>query len=160
MRIGAVEYVNPETGLVEQRIAVKGFRIRTRLYPVTVSTGDPDERPPTPFGDQLLTAADQSAHFDRALYLFGALSPDWRGLYMVLEAAEDANGGESGLIAKGWVPTGQIGDFKNTANSYKALRLAARHGSLKTGTDNPKLTLEEAREMIRTILNQWSKSVV
>ena len=119
VKIGATGYVNPESGLFHQHIAVQGFRIRTRFYPVTISTGDPGERPPTPFGDQPLMAAGRDEHFDRALYLLGALSPDWRGLYLVLEAAEDTNGGESGLISRRWVPDGQIKAFKATANHIR-----------------------------------------
>jgi hypothetical protein len=113
--------------------------------------------PPVRIGDQFLTTADANEHLERALYLFGSLPLDWRGLYMVLEAAEDSHGGEAGLIAKEWVPDGQIKGFKATSCSYKALRLEARHGSIKSGIEQPKLTLAEARDMIRTILEKWMK---
>jgi len=116
--------------------------------------------PPKKIGDQFLSAADKNTLLDRALYLFGSLPPDWRGLYMVLEAAEDAHGGERGLIEKHWVPNGQIKAFKATADSYKAIGLAARHGSTETGIDKPRLTLEKAREMVTTILDKWCKEVV
>ena len=66
--------------------------------------------------------------------------------------APDHCGGEKGLIAKNWVPAKQIEDFRATANSYRVIGLAARHGSTKTGIDKPKLTLDEVREMVRTIL--------
>jgi hypothetical protein len=107
-------------------------------------------------GDKVLEAADRNEHLDRALYLFGSLTPDWRGLYMVLEAAEDANGGESGLVAKNWVPQGQIKSFKATANSYKAIRREARHGSLRKGIVSATITLSEAYEMVRNILGHWA----
>jgi hypothetical protein len=120
--------------------------------------GSPAE-PPKRIGDAFLAVAEKDEHLDRALYLFGSLPQDWRGLYMVLEAAEDAHGGESGLTAKRFVPDGQIKAFKATANSYRALRLAARHGSLKQGVDQAKMTVQQAREMMRTILEGWAKAV-
>ena len=75
---------------------------------------------------------------------------------MVLEAAEDAHGGESGLIAKNWVPQGQIKSFKATANSYKAIRRAARHGSIRKGIVSTTITLTDAYQMVRTVLRNWA----
>jgi hypothetical protein len=112
---------------------------------------------PQKIGDQFLNAAYKNDLLERALYLLGSLPLDWRGLYMVLEAAEDAHGGERGLIKKHWVPRGQIKDFKATADSYKAIGLAARHGSTTKGIDKPRLTLEDARAMVRTILEKWCR---
>ena len=59
---------------------------------------------------------------------------------MILEAIEDDNGGERGLVAKPW--GGQrVKDFKATADSYKALGADARHGSTKNGVELSKVTL-------------------
>jgi hypothetical protein len=63
------------------------------------------------------------------------------------------------LIEKQWVPDGKIKEFKATANSYKAIRLQARHGSVTQGVPDPKQTLDEAREMIRTILEPWAEEL-
>ena len=73
---------------------------------------------------------------------------------MVLEAIEDANGGEKAVVAKKWVPVG-IKAFKETANSYKAIGLDARHASLTIGSERPKQTLETARALIRELLAKW-----
>lgn len=75
----------------------------------------------------------------------------------MLEAAEDGNRGEKGLIRKKWVPDGQIRNFKATANSYSALGSQARHGTLKNAIKQPKQALNNAREMIRTILEKWCR---
>ncbi|HLJ49087.1 MAG TPA: hypothetical protein VKU01_23895 [Bryobacteraceae bacterium] len=127
-----------------------------------VRSGEPSliSAPQKPIGEQMLEAADGDKYLDRALYLFGSLRLDWRGLYLVLETAEDAHGGEKGLIGKNWVQDGQIKAFKNTANSFKALRLEARHGTIRTGVDEAKLTLDAARDMIRTILERWCKEAL
>ena len=78
---------------------------------------------------------------------------------MVLEAAEDGNGGEKGLIAKKWVADGAIKGFKSTANSFKAIGRHARHASRSLGISQPKQTLDASRDMIRIILERWCKEL-
>jgi hypothetical protein len=78
---------------------------------------------------------------------------------MVLEAAEDGNGGEAALIEKRWVPDGKIKQLKRTANSYKAIRLQARHGSVTQGVPHAEQTLDEARNIIRAILDRWAQEL-
>ena len=139
------------------------FRSRVELAKLDVTNADAEPLSPPPqkvIGDIYLDAASRDDNFDRALYLLGSLPLDWRSLYMVLEAAEDAHGGERGLVDKNYVPVGQIKRFKDTANSFKAIRLAARHGSTKTGSDKPKIELDEARTMVRSILEQWAKTII
>jgi hypothetical protein len=111
-------------------------------------------------GDQFLAAADTSEDLERALYLFGSLPQNWRGLYMVLEAAKDGHGGWQALINHGWVRNGLIEDFRATANSYRVLGREARHGSVSSGIDKPRITLDEARDMVRTILEKWAKGSI
>jgi hypothetical protein len=162
VRIGGVGCKDPSGGPMHLFIQVaSSIRSRSRVSASLTVTGGASSSvtaPPKTIGDRMLAAADKNDGLDRALYLFGSLPLDWRGLYVVLEAAEDAHGGESGLIAKNWAPDGQIKAFKATANSYKALRLQARHGSLKTGVDRPQQTLTEARDMVRTIIEKWCKA--
>lgn len=78
------------------------------------------------FCEAILQLADNNDHLMRALHLYGSLQQNWRELYMVLETVEEGNGGEQGLIDKGWAPNENIKNFKATATSYKAL------GSLAT----------------------------
>jgi len=66
--------------------------------------------------DEVLEVAAQNEPLQRALYLYGKLDHNWRGLYMILEAIEDGNGGERGLIAKSWAAQ-PVKNFKATANS-------------------------------------------
>ena len=73
---------------------------------------------------------------------------------MVLEAIEDGNGDEKGLVKKPWGGS-RVKDFKATCNSYKAIGAEARHASTKQGVDAQKLTLPEARKLIRELLGEW-----
>lgn len=166
VRIGSISFKDASGGASHQYIMGRaGIRGRSRvggtgLVVTSSSSGMPPQPPAKLIGDRLLDAVSKDAHFERALYLLGSLQLNWRGLYMVLEAAEDAHGGERGLTAKNWVPAGQIKNFKDTANSYNAIKSDARHGSTATGSPYAKIAIEDALTMVRTILEKWGKSLV
>ena len=63
-----------------------------------------------------------------------------------MEAMEDGNGGEAGLLAKNFVPRKDIKNFKDTANSWNAIGIEARHASTRKGSSSPKMTLTEAED--------------
>jgi hypothetical protein len=161
LRIGAVSCLDQPGGLATQVVMVgSGIRSRARMsIKVAFTTDSAPEPEPLRVGDRFLHAADHNKHFDRALYLYGALPQDWRGLYMVLEAAQDGNEGETGLIAKKWVTSHAIKDFKATANSFRAIQSQARHGTITQGSIKARQTLGEARSMIRQILECWEREI-
>jgi hypothetical protein len=68
-----------------------------------------------------------------------------------MEAMEDGNGGEPGLLAKNFVPRKDIKNFKDTANSWNAIGIEARHASTRKGSSSPKMTLTEAEEMFQKL---------
>jgi hypothetical protein len=107
-------------------------------------------------GDHLFEIAEQNEHFLRAVYLYGALPHDWRGLYMVLEAIEDGNGNQKSLAAKDWVKQGLIKAFRGTANSFRVLGRDARHGKADSSVPSNTLTLQTANSMIRDLLERWA----
>jgi hypothetical protein len=153
--IGSV-FSEAEDGRLTHYILPDALTGRSRVFATaTVISGGVPLPPHKSIGVEFLDAACRDEHFERALYLYGSLPQDWRCLYMVLEAAEDGTGGEGALITKKWVADGAIKDFKATANSFKALRLQARHGSVMEGVPRPKQTLDDARKMIRAILACW-----
>jgi hypothetical protein len=142
---------------IQMSASIKG-RTRVSANLTIANSNDPVPIAPPPIGDRILSAAEKDHHLERALYLFGCLPLDWRGLYMVLDAIREGNGGLKGLKTKNWVPASQIENFKATADSYKAIGAAARHGKINSGIDKPRLTLQEARDMVRTILEKWAKA--
>ena len=70
------------------------------------------------------------------------LSAKGSGLYLVLEDIEEGNGDESGLIAQKFATRNEIKDFTNTANSFRAVGVEARHASILIGTPIAKMTLK------------------
>jgi len=138
------------------------IEMRVAVFPDTTVLG-PDgkvvenERPTT--GEITLKLAANNEPLRRALLIYGSLKHTWIYLYNVLEAIEDGNGGERGLIAKNLVAHGKIRDFKATANSFRALGLAARHGTTASGIPTPRMTLQEAEEMFRNLIEGWVKDL-
>jgi len=144
VRLGGMVCLDPGGGPPTQIISATGLRSQFRAGGGKL------------IAERLLAAARRDAHFDRALYLFGILPQNWRGLSMVLDAAKDGN---KDLKFKGWITPSLIENFEKTANSFKALGHQARHGGVSKGVNRPRQTLEEARGMIRTILEQWAKEL-
>ncbi len=64
----------------------------------------------------------------------------------MLEAAEDAFGGEKGLLGEPWVSP-ELKLFKSTANSYRAIGVESRHGTLSSGVPTARISLPEARQL-------------
>jgi hypothetical protein len=112
------------------------------------------------FGQLALPLADTNDPLERALLLYGGSEHTWRTLYMVLEAIEDSHGGQKGLIAENFLPAIKVEDFKATANSYLALGADARHGTTSSGIPVARMTLIEARALIRELLELWMKKLV
>ena len=102
-----------------------------------------------------LELARNNEPFRRAYVIYGSLEPDWINLYKVLEAMEDGNGGERGLIAQNFVPGKDIKDFKATAESLPAIGMKARHAKLKGVVQEPRITLANAEEMFRKLFQGW-----
>jgi len=110
-------------------------------------------------GEVALALAANNEHFARALLIYGSLEQNWRNLYKVLDAMREGNGDLAGLRAKNFVPAKNIENFKQTANSWNAIDLAARHGTTNNGIPEPKMTLEEAKEMFRKLFQGWIKEL-
>jgi hypothetical protein len=114
------------------------------------------EREKRPTDEQMvLQLARDNEPFRRAQVIYGALEHDWINLYKVLEAMEDGNGGERGLIAKNFVPGKDIKDFKATAESLPAIGMKARHAKLKGVVQEARITLEKTQEMFRKLFQGW-----
>lgn len=78
-------------------------------------------------------------------------------LYQVLDVLEEDLGCERVLLARRWQPAERIGLFTHTANNYRALGLAARHGPTDWEPPTDPMTLGEAKQVIGGLLQQWLK---
>lgn len=108
----------------------------------------------------MLRLAAKKEQFETALFIYGSVKHSWHGLYLVYDAIKLGNGGkEDDLKAKNFAPSSSIKDFTATANSYAAVGLDARHGPQSAQVQVPKMTLEEARTLIRTLLNAWAREL-
>jgi hypothetical protein len=113
------------------------------------------------FGEAALSIADKNGTLERALQVYGTRDEHtWRGLYLVYEATKEGNGGKNGLIALSVAPWSKIDNFTATANSYRAIGVQARHSSKSKGNSPAKMTLDEARTLIRQLLEAWIRKLL
>jgi len=166
LRVAGISRIDAATGKIQTtvygRAAVTIPPPRMRAIGVVVNPDGRIEKPSDSRqsgGEEVLEMAAQNEPLQRALYLYGKLDHNWHGLYMILEAIKDGNGGWSGLVAKSWAGP-PVEHFKATANSYKALGTDARHGTTANGVDNPQMTLTAAKDLLRHMLLGWIRELI
>ena len=89
----------------------------------------------------------------KALRIFGSGDLDWRDLYVVFEVIE----GDAGKALRDgdWASEAVVRNFKHTANSVGTLGDAARHGKESTLPPRNPTSLDDARSLVRTLLDCW-----
>jgi len=128
---------------------------RFGITAITVRSGQEPSQPPSIPGSKWIETAEKDRSVDKALALYGGLTHNWRNLYMVLEAIEDDIGGENGLIGKGWAQKDKIKLFKHTANSFISLGYQARHATATKKAPQKPMSLDDAKSLIKNILENW-----
>ena len=85
------------------------------------------------FGETVLSLTDTNEFLERALFLYGTVEQNWRGLYMVLDVVAESYNGAKELLKQDFVAKykSDIENFKHHANNYRALGVEARHGLAK-----------------------------
>jgi len=152
---GEVQEQRPDGTVTIHKILVDGFTVRGRVsLTFTGSGGTPAPHPI----ERWLAAADRNRNVEKALRLFGALEHSWRNLYLVLEAIEDAVGGEKKLFAQPWSPP-RLKDFKAVANSFAVIGEEARHSTEARQPPTARMALSEADALIASALSGWMNSL-
>jgi hypothetical protein len=157
---------DPVTGAMTSRVRGRvDVEIRTKVgisfSLVDSKTGNTIPRDSTTEGEKLLSLCDKHEHLARALLIYGALPHEWRELSMVVDAIVDHHGSKRELEKKDYYPP-KLDDFVATANSFKAIKLGARHGWTEQkggGVEEPRITLNEAKEVIRKLLEDTLNSL-
>lgn len=100
----------------------------------------------------------------RALYLYGAVGYDWRGLYLVLDAIKDGNGGKGVVDTKEFAKPYKknVKLFERISGSFKKLGLESRH-AMKKGYEEyepeDEMTVGEAQKLFSDLLKAWIKEI-
>ena len=111
---------------------------------------------PTP-GDEAIKAALNEEIVGRALGFFSQVK-SWVNLYKVLDAIREDVGNLEALKARKWVASSEIDRFKGTANNHTAAEGEARHGFDYGNPMSKPMTIQEAEQLIRTLLSRWLAS--
>jgi len=138
------------------QIRIKGA-VKVRLIDSKTGSEVPQDSTTTE-AEKILSLCDEHEHLARALLIYGALPHEWRELSMVVDAIEDHHGGERELQKVDHCPP-RLADFTSTANSFNAIKLAARHGGTSQGVEKAKIELNDAKEVIRKLIADWIKSL-
>ncbi|MBL8118224.1 MAG: hypothetical protein JNJ78_11895 [Anaerolineae bacterium] len=167
VRLGNMAYV-ADDGLKSHYVsgngAVARVRVRSNLT-VTLADGtviNTREKRQAQ-AKELLNLLDRDEDVTKSLELYGKLNHSWRNLYLVLETVEKAVGGQGNLLKQTWLTdiSGMkeaIELFKHTSNSYAAIGAEARHAKESIIPPETPMTIDEARTVIRTLLNEWVKT--
>ena len=67
----------------------------------------------------------------------------------------DAAGGSHAVVNNGWAVEPERSRFTGTAQSRAQLSDEARHASEKYKAPKNPMTLEEARELVRSVIQAW-----
>lgn len=160
--IAGIRTKDPATGAMTMSVRPRAsgeLRIKGKAIPRLVnSDGSVVLQDSTTEAQKILSLCDEHKHLARALLIYGALPHEWRELSMVVDAIEDHHGGEKELQKMDYCPP-QLADFTSTANSWKAIKFAARHRRTSQGVEKPRIELNDAREVIRKLMEDTIKSL-
>lgn len=151
-----------EEGNRRQYVTVTGSieaRSRVSANLTVIREGDSVDTPSLPSEvESMFSLAERDARVADALRYFAR--GDWSNLYKAWEVVGDAAGrGASAIIAKGWATRGTQSRFTGTAQSKDELGDDARHASEKYKAPENPMTLDEARGVVKSVIEAWAKTL-
>lgn len=111
---------------------------------------------PTPaptFGETARKLARENEPLSQALKHLGNEGDTFIGLWKVWESIKKGNGGQKGIVRKGWASRYEIRRFTGTAQED-------RHGEKRSDMTAPEMPLPEAQAFICKLLDTWGKNSV
>jgi len=131
---------------------------RGRVFAPTIVTVEPDgttseSRPP--LLDSIVGLAEQDVAVHRAMAFLAIRPPTYHTLYAALDAVahDRQTGGLRGVYRRNGKAA--VRRFKQTANSWRALGLRARHGHDETPPPARPVSIDEADTLIREVIRAW-----
>lgn len=128
--------------------------VRTRLTAKATVIGDDGSVVPAEAQSRSrLMPALQDEKVRSALRIYGSQERNWVNLVKVFELVESDVG--SGMYARDWISKAKADLLNRTANSRAAIGDEARHGHRRVPAPPNPMTIAEARELIRGLLEKW-----
>lgn len=146
---GEVTQTVVAVGILEERCKV----LALKAVVGGVSQPDPREGAASTF----LNAAKHSTLANDALIISGRPKLTWTDLYLLFEIVESDVGSE--IFTHGWISRKKSKLFTNTANSYSILRYEGRHGKDKGNPPSNPMNINEAGNLIRSLVSSWLNHV-
>lgn len=105
-----------------------------------------------PLGNRLLRIGNLNQKFGQALELWSNSLNDPRSLYFLLELIESDVGN---VASVGWVTQNQRSLFMRSVNHNEVFGVRARHASSSTPPPSSPMSIEQANEFVRSLLDKW-----
>ena len=131
------------------------FTLRSKIK-ATVSIGSKASEPQIPKPSLWASIAATEDRVAHALRLWGKGPHDWINLYKVLEIIESDVGHT--VHQSGWISKAEVTRFTQTANSAEAIGDAARHAKKHVPAPPKPVTIQEARQLLKGLLERWIES--
>jgi len=130
------------------------WNYKATVSSIRIGDGEVDLALPRQRVERLLAVINANKAPSFALQMLG-LGDDWINLYKIYEIVRRQMGGEDTIAEKGWVPKAKLRAFRQTANSFGAIGLEARHGVETASAPSYPMEHGDAVRMIRTLLENW-----
>lgn len=149
--VGNVRRYRPD-GAKDAWVFPEPARLRARVHTPSVMVDGVPVGPPS--WERDLAVADEDDGVRAALAFLG-LQPTWHTLYAALDvpAHDPSTDARPGIIARG-ASTAELARFEGTANNFKSLGTAARHGHGTKPHPDP-MTLGEAQSLVTRVIEAW-----
>lgn len=131
-------------------------RAYARAFEPRIVVIDGASQPPEPMAwDRSLAIAESDPEVKRVMDFLGS-DLTWHHLYSALDGVfgDRRVGGGKKAVKLGWLSEDELRRFKQTAQSYEAIRTEARHGGNIPAPDDP-MSLGEGEDLVRRVVAIW-----
>lgn len=138
---------------LEARIKLRA-RAKAKIEVKSEANKHPDSQ--SSLLEQLVHTAKNDNSFAEVMHFFSKNT--WIDLYKVYEIIKDDIGGKHNLINNKWATESELNRFTQTAQSKDAIGDDARHASKKYKPHSEPLSFNDAKSLIKRIINRWPNS--
>jgi hypothetical protein len=157
---GAIQELPQDGSVQHQHRVLQAVSAELRMMPGIHAVMGGDGPPPAPEpgslpADLMLQAATADETARAALRLWGEGPRIWPRLSNIIELI----GGRANIVAMGWASRNELSRFQRTAEHPKTAGDDARHARASWDPPPNPMTLPEAEDLVRCVLNEWLLSL-
>lgn len=171
--VGAAKLYRPSLGAIGLNAVVKegenerrhvyvylsgAIQMRSKVSTAKLTINGKEETPQIPRPALWAAIAKDDEKVRQALRFWVKGSENWADLYKVHEVIESDVG--DAIYTNGWASKIEVTRFTRTANSVEALGDQARHAKKYAESPPKPMTIQEAKRLIKRLLEKWIDSKI